>query len=216
PNRHPNCRLHPHQRKILTQSLTPDIDPAPSEASLAAAKALIEAELPSTPSPQLPPFPPPKFSPAIDTELARIASSTALQHLDTKRYEAQELPPAEESSTSTLQPVLSRAYTSHSYLTSRVENLKLLDKHGSNAWLISNYHLENELRSVEKELADTKRQIDEINNLRARRQGEVKGEMNSLEETWKKGVGRVLETEIAVGELKAEIRDELRRRSAQE
>lgn len=150
--------------------------------------------------------------------MARIASATPLAPIDTKRYEAQDLPGPSEPSAATplqLRSVLSKAYTSNAYLKSRIENLALLDKHGANAWLLSNYHSENELRSVEKELADTKRQIDEVNNLRARRQGQVKGEMEGLEETWRKGVGRVLETEIAVEELRAEIRQELRKRSAQ-
>ncbi|GAB0137018.1 hypothetical protein EsDP_00005301 [Epichloe bromicola] len=195
----------------------PYIDASPSETDLQAAAALVQTELATTPAPELPPLPPPNFSPAMVTEMARIASATPLAPIDTKRYEAQDLPGPSEPSTATqqLQSVLSKAYTSNAYLKSRIENLALLDQHGANAWLLSNYHSENELRSVEKELADTKRQIDEVNNLRARRQGQIKGEMEGLEETWRKGVGRVLETEIAVEELRAEIRQELRKRSAQ-
>jgi pre-mRNA-splicing factor SPF27 len=37
--------------------------------------------------------------------------------------------------------------------------------------------------------------------------------MHTLEETWRKGVGRVLETEVAVEELKEQIRNEMRNRS---
>ncbi|KAG6006795.1 hypothetical protein E4U21_006686 [Claviceps maximensis] len=199
----------------------PYIDPEPSKEALEAAKALIREEQLSTPAPKLAPLPPSNFSPAIATEFARIATSTPLSPLDTKRYEAQNLPPRTsdgESSSApaeTVQSVLSKAFTSHAYLASRMENLVLLDKHGANAWLLSNYHLESELRALEADLADTKRQIDEVNFVRARRQGDVKGELDSLEDTWRKGVGRVLETEIAVEGLRAEMRDELRKRSAQ-
>lgn len=70
------------------------------------------------------------------------------------------------------------------------------------------------MRSIEAELAQTKREIDLVNNERATRQNEVKGELLGLEETWKKGVGRVLETEIAVEELRQQIRDELKKQSA--
>ncbi|KAG6146758.1 hypothetical protein E4U28_008443 [Claviceps purpurea] len=195
----------------------PYIDPAPSAQYLETAKLLIQQALSST-QPQPPPPPPqsppsPKFSPAITTELSRIASSTPLPPLDTTRYEVQDLSPNAQSSTEQLQAVLSKAYTSHAYLESRIENLTLLDKHGANAWLLSNYHLESELRRLEGELAHTKRQIDEVNALRARRQEDVKGELESLESTWRKGVGRVLETEIAVEALRAEVREELRRQS---
>ncbi|KAG5927550.1 hypothetical protein E4U53_002849, partial [Claviceps sorghi] len=135
------------------------------------------------------------------------------------RYEAQDLPPLKQedpsSNAEALRCVLSRAFTSHAYLASRVENLALLDRYGANAWLLSNYHLENEVRALEAELADTKRQIDEVNYLRAQRQGDVRGELESLEETWRRGVGRVLETEIAVEGLRAEMREELRKTSAQ-
>ncbi|KAG6052829.1 hypothetical protein E4U17_005322 [Claviceps sp. LM77 group G4] len=195
----------------------PYIDPAPSAQYLETAKSLIQQALSSTqPPPPPPPSPPsPKFSPAITTELSRIASSTPLPPLDTTRYEAQDLPSNAQSSTEQLRSVLSKAYTSHAYLESRIENLTLLEKHGANAWLLSNYHLESELRRLEGELVDTKRQIDEVNALRARRQEDVKGELESLESTWRKGVGRVLETEIAVEALRAEVREELRRQSEQ-
>ncbi|KAG5925124.1 hypothetical protein E4U42_004463 [Claviceps africana] len=197
----------------------PYIDAAPSKQALEAAKALIRDEQLSTPPPNLPPLAKPNFSPLMTEELARVASSTALPPFDTKRYEAQDLPPLDpedpSSNSQALRSVLSKAFTSHAYLASRVENLALLDRHGANAWLLSNYHLENELSALESELADTKRQIDEVNYLRAQRQGDVKGELESLEETWRKGLGRVLETEIAVEGLRAEMREELRKRSAQ-
>lgn len=40
--------------------------------------------------------------------------------------------------------------------------------------------------------------------------------MLSLEDNWRKGVSKVLETELAVEELKAQIRDELRKKAAAE
>lgn len=85
--------------------------------------------------------------------------------------------------------------------------------HGRNAWLLSNYHLEDQLRSLERDLADTKRDIDLVNAARASRQTDVKAEMQGLEQNWRAGVGRVLETEIAVQELKEQIRQELRNKA---
>ncbi|KKO97040.1 breast carcinoma amplified sequence 2 [Trichoderma harzianum] len=211
----------------------PYIDPEPSSEALSAARALIAAEQ-STFSPPPPPSsstPPkePTFSPAIAAELARIASSAPSQPLDLSRYEAQELPPpptkkstrSKKSSSSAAasaveasrQP-LSNAFISSSYLSSRAQNLSLLDSHGRNAWLLSNYHLEAELRSLERDLAATKRDMDLLNAARASRQNEVKGEMQGLEQNWREGVGRVLETEIAVQELREQIRQELRSRAA--
>ncbi|KAJ4860247.1 breast carcinoma amplified sequence 2 (BCAS2) domain-containing protein [Trichoderma breve] len=207
----------------------PYIDPEPSSEALSAARALIAAEQstfspppPSSSSPQEP-----NFSPAIAAELARIASSAPSQPLDLSRYEAQELPPpptkkstrskkssAAASAVEASRQPLSNAFISSSYLSSRAQNLSLLDSHGRNAWLLSNYHLEAELRSLERDLAATKRDMDLLNAARASRQNEVKGEMQGLEQNWREGVGRVLETEIAVQELREQIRQELRSRAA--
>ncbi|KAL6690264.1 Pre-mRNA-splicing factor SPF27 [Trichoderma pleuroticola] len=206
----------------------PYIDPEPSSEALSAARALIAAEQ-STFSPQPPSSTPEStFSPAIAAELARIASSAPSQPLDLSRYEAQDLPPpptkkstrskkskaSSASSAEASRQPLSNAFVSSSYLSSRAQNLSLLDAHGRNAWLLSNYHLEAELRSLERDLAATKRDMDLLNAARASRQTDVKGEMQGLEQNWREGVGRVLETEIAVQELREQIRQELRSRAA--
>lgn len=152
----------------------------------------------------------------MQTELQRVASQTPLDTFDTGRYEAQEAPAAGEegSSAEALRQPLERTYVSSSYLVSRNQNLALLDRAGKNAWLLSNYHIEAELRAIEAELAATKREIDLVNNERAMRQNDVKAEIQGLEETWRNGVGRVLETEIAVEELRSKIREELKAKSA--
>jgi pre-mRNA-splicing factor SPF27 len=122
------------------------------------------------------------------------------------RYEAQELDGDDAA------PVLRRAYTSAAYLDARVQNLRLLERHGANAWLLGNYQLEGELRRVEAQLAHARREIDEVNAARQRRQADVKGELVGAEEAWRAGVGKVLEAEVAVEEMRALVRDELRKR----
>lgn len=114
-----------------------------------------------------------------------------------------------------MREVLDSAHVSDAYLAARRQNLELLDRHGKNAWLIGNHQLEAELRMLEKELGDVKREVDIVNLERQRRQEEVRAEIQMLEETWKKGIGRVLETEVAVEELKREIREELRAKGVQ-
>ncbi|KAJ6443337.1 BCAS2 family protein [Purpureocillium lavendulum] len=240
----PSPALHHVRTLWLTLVFSPlstDIDPEPSPEALAAARALISAEQTASEPPSLPPLREPSFSSALTTELARVASSTPLQPLSLSRYEAQELPPAPASAPAAstrrsrrgsasstaaaraassyindeLRPVLSNAYVSAAYLAARNQNLALLDRHGANAWLLSNYHLEESLRAVERDLADVKRDMDLVNAARQRRQEDVRAEMLMLEESWRKGVGRVLETEVAVEELKAQVREELKNRSAQ-
>lgn len=194
-----------------------DIDPEPTPSARAAARALIAAEPP--PASELPPPAarddrPCLLTPALAAEVARVSAGEPAQPLSVSRYKAQEPPSPAASSARELRPVLENAYVSAAYLASRAQNLALLDRHGANAWLISNHQLENHLRRVERDLADTKRRIDEVNAQRAKRQQDVSAELLTLDDTWRRGVGRVLKTEVAVEELKAQIRDELRRRSA--
>ncbi|KAH8178977.1 breast carcinoma amplified sequence 2 (BCAS2) domain-containing protein [Sarocladium implicatum] len=195
------------------QSL-PYIDKDPSEQSLAAARALIAAEATAATSPSPSTLLPPsaseslKLSPALTTELQRVSSSTPLSPLDLSRYEAQE--PLSTTGATNLLPPLQNAAISSTYLSSRAQNLALLDAHGKNAWLLGNNELEAELRRLEAELAEIKADVDKVNVERRRRQEEVRGEMELLEDGWRKGVGRVLETEVAVEELRAKIREELK------
>jgi pre-mRNA-splicing factor SPF27 len=66
---------------------------------------------------------------------------------------------------------------------------------------------------LEGDLGAVRADIDVVNIQRRRRQEEVRGEVEALDKGWREGVGRVLETEIAVEELRKQIRQELKRRT---
>ncbi|KAI1273482.1 Pre-mRNA-splicing factor SPF27 [Xylaria sp. FL0933] len=151
-------------------------------------------------------------------ELDRISKKEPLKAIDLSRYEAQDSPfpsPSTSSSTSTspsdLIPSLSRAYATHTYLEGRQTHLRLLDAYGKNAWLVGNWQAEADLAALERELAATRKEIDVVNIQRRRLQDEVGEELRGLEETWKKGVGRVLETEVATEALRQQVLEKQRR-----
>ena len=117
-------------RRTIHESL-PYVDPDPTPAQRAAAQALIDAELDAFPPaagdhPDLPAAHTPRFTPALEAELARIADSpdpakpTPLRAIDTRRYEAQD---DEEDDApkdrSTLEASLARAHTLHAYQIGR-------------------------------------------------------------------------------------------------
>ncbi|KAK5658559.1 hypothetical protein OQA88_1952 [Cercophora sp. LCS_1] len=194
----------------------PYIDHPPSPTSLSAAEALITAEralIPDDPHHALlPPPHQPNLTPLLTSEYTRVARGEKLNALDLSRYEAPETP-STDAAPEELTALLSRAYASHAYVSSRRAHLALLDSYGKNAWLIGNWHLEGELKAIEKELAETKKAIDVLTLQRKTAQGEVGGEIHGLEETWKRGIARVLETEAAAESLRREIL-ETRRESA--
>ncbi|KAK1971694.1 breast carcinoma amplified sequence 2 [Colletotrichum sublineola] len=193
----------------------PYIDDEPTPEEREASLALIQAELATSSPPPAPTYKEPSFSPLIELELERVASKQPLKAINLERYQTQE-PFSDSGKPSTaedrerLADALRKAYISFTYLDIRAQNLRLLDKWGKNAWLIGNWGLENELKALERDLAETKRLIDVLTVARRRQQEEVAAEMKGLEETWKKGVGRTLETEIAIEQLRREVLEEMR------
>jgi len=71
--------------------------------------------------------------------------------------------------------------------------------------LVGNAQLEAILEALERELAGVKAEVEEVNRLRKAAQESVRGEMVVLERTWREGVGKVLEVEVAAEKVRAEI-----------
>ncbi|KAJ4405839.1 hypothetical protein N0V91_004948 [Didymella pomorum] len=202
----------------------PYVDTQVDEAGLAAARAAIAADIrtagvdtsDSHPAliPALQQYTP-HFSSLIEREHARLDGNPAskLSGIDLKRYEDLDAPENTSPTTDEDQPellakwnrALKQAYTSSEYVQGRLTQLGLLERFGKNAWLVGNSQLEDMLKSIEAELADVRKQHEEVETLRRTQQESVHGEIKTLEETWKKGVGRVLETEVAAEGLKQQI-----------
>jgi pre-mRNA-splicing factor SPF27 len=132
--------------------------------------------------------------------------------IDLTRYEAPEPPSGtsatEEEASRALnewRQTLQRAYTASSHLSMRQANLALLEENGKNAWLIANSQLEEMLRNVEKELAETRGAVETVHKERKIAQDSSKGELVGLEETWKRGVGSTLDVEVAAESLRMRI-----------
>lgn len=191
----------------------PYIDVEPTADERAAALALIVAESDAAATrehPSLPPAPIYNFSHLILSELDRVHEKIPLQAIDLSRYESLERSSLTESETASWHSALCSTYVSQSYLKNRQHNLDLLDKYGKNAWLLGNSQLEDILKNLERELADKKAEIDKCVIQRIFAQKAVTSEIKGLEETWKRGVGAVLETEVAAEYLLEKILDSLR------
>lgn len=157
----------------------------------------------------------PTFSPALEQEHARLQAdaTSKLSAIDLARYEDLEAPPNTSPTSDEDKPellaqwtaALKKAYTSSEYVNARLTELGLIEKFGKNAWLIGNSQQEDILKSIEAELADVRKQKEDVEALRRQQQESVHGEIKTLEETWKRGVGRVLETEVAAEGLKQQI-----------
>ncbi|EME46489.1 hypothetical protein DOTSEDRAFT_126513 [Dothistroma septosporum NZE10] len=191
----------------------PYIDARPSSEALHAANALVQAEVDPHSASQLhqaiPAQREPQFSGLIQAEHARIASGQPREGgLDLSRYEL--LDPPAEGDAEAWKTTLQKAYVSAEYLRGREINLGLLETYGKNAWLMGNSQLEDELRALERELQQSNLDHDEVEQARRSAQGNAAGEMQGLEEGWRTGVGRMIETQAAAERLRHEILDKKR------
>ncbi|KIW02641.1 uncharacterized protein PV09_06081 [Verruconis gallopava] len=195
-----------------------ELQPQQRDAIVAQVRAEIPPNAAETLHPRIPVAYEPHFSPLIEAELERIASKAEKQPgtgIDVSRYEADalEAPPRTSPHSDERHPEilaqwrqkLQRAYGLKTYLDGRLVNLNLLETYGKNAWLIGNSQLEEEVRSLDRELAEMKRQVEEVEEQRRRKQEAVKGEMEGLEESWRRGVRGIVEVELATEGLKQEI-----------
>lgn len=157
----------------------------------------------------------PTYSDFVEREHARLDDdpTSKMSGIDLKRYEDLDAPENTNPTSDEDRPellerwnkALKQAHTSDEYVQGRLTQLGLLEKFGKNSWLVGNSQLEDVLKRIEGELADVRKQQEEEETLRRSQQDNVHGEIKTLEETWKKGVGRVLETEVAAEGLKQQI-----------
>lgn len=204
----------------LIQSQTdhlPYIDQAPSTEALAAANALIQAELAPESTTDIhssiPTFREPQFSSLVDTEHAMLAEGKPRETgVDLSRYEALDAPEA-GSDIAIWRATLQKAHASAEYLRGRETNLALLETYGKNAWLVGNNQLEGLLKGLEAEIEAARIELENIERERRDRQLGVQGEVESLERGWREGVGRLIEVLAAAEGLKGEIL-ELKRKGA--
>ncbi|KAL9109695.1 MAG: hypothetical protein Q9227_005733 [Pyrenula ochraceoflavens] len=205
--------IHCHVRNFLHKDCNipncfTDIDVEPSDQDRIKAERLIASEL--SPAHEnalhslIPPLPTSKFSSLFEQELERKAVDKPIEGgIDLSRYEAPEAPSGSESQD--WKAILQRAYALSSYLSGRLTNLSLLEEHGKNSWLIGNWQLEENLRAFEKDLAQLKSSTDEVNRARKAAQQGSMGEIGALEEAWRKGIGKIIEVELATDGLRKEI-----------
>jgi pre-mRNA-splicing factor SPF27 len=140
--------------------------------------------------------------------------------IDLSRYEAPDPPSASSTAGKPQADVLDdwhnalqKAYTSSSHLSTRHENLSLLEEFGKNSWLIGNSQLEEILRDLEKVLASTKVATLAVHKQRKMTQEARKGELVGLQDTWKRGIGGIIDVEIAAENLRMEILERRRLQS---
>jgi pre-mRNA-splicing factor SPF27 len=158
----------------------------------------------SEPHPNLPSIPEPSFSELITDAVEHAGSGKPREGgIDMSRYEEPDEPSSEDDAT-VWREALRNAYVLNAYVNGRHINLALLEEYGKNAWLLGNSHIDGILKGLDQELAELKEEVDTINRQRKTAQESSHGEIQSLEETWKKSIGRLVEVQLATDKLRRE------------
>lgn len=187
-----------------------DIDGDISQAQRDAANKLLRRELPRDSTTRLHPaiadLPDTRLTPTLQQEIDRVAAGRSFSGgIDLGRYEASEEISA-DSDVEVIKSTLRTTYTNISYLRDREANIALLENYGKNSWLIGNSHLEDVQKRLDSELTSLKTQSENTNRERKTLQEDAQGELVGLAETWKKGIDKIIQTQLACDELEQQLK----------
>ncbi|KAJ1029643.1 hypothetical protein NDA13_002886 [Ustilago tritici] len=144
--------------------------------------------------------------PDLRAELERVASGQPSSHtLDSQRYT---LPAPEGGNGAPLeawQTAVDSAHAQLGHMDVRLKNVELMKKYGSNAWRLSNFQQEQDIRLLSEQVDAIKGETNEINRLRQKDQTEAGSKLATLEKRWTELISRGLQLEVANITTQSEI-----------
>lgn len=100
---------------------------------------------------------------------------------------------------------LLNAYTALEYTLGRKDNVALLDEFGRVQWLVGNDELDQIVKAVDRQLAASRTELEQINQNRKRKQVAVSDTLGYLEKRWKSLLGDVVDVGVKNAILEAEL-----------
>ncbi|KAL4428227.1 hypothetical protein ABPG75_002316 [Micractinium tetrahymenae] len=187
-----------------------------SPAEKAAVDKLIEEEMrssskkPSDYLSELPPLPEPRYKgdELLEKEMARVAAGEAMQAMDTVRYNLDPPPPSRRNDFNAWRAALDNAYAQLEHQYNRLLNLELLLKFGPDSWRMHNEALSSfvtRLQASLDQLAQVRRQVDDLNRERKLQQHAAGAELGALEAEYLGLVHKNAEIDAACRGLEAEV-----------
>jgi pre-mRNA-splicing factor SPF27 len=138
-------------------------------------------------------------------ELERIKNQKPMEVLNMKRYELPPPPPNRLNDLNAWTDAVNNSQAQLEHQANRIVNLKLMNIYGAEAWKSYNGVLELNLQKAQKELAQLRKQIQEINYGRKRAQTDAGQKLGHLETNWVGLVSKNYEIEQACVQLEQEI-----------
>ena len=144
--------------------------------------------------------------PDLRAELERVASGQPSSHtLDSQRYTLPAPEGGDGAPLEALQTAVDSAHAQLGHMDVRLKNVELMKKYGSNAWRLSNFQQEQDIRLLSEQVDAIKGETNEINRLRQKDQTEAGSKLATLEKRWTELISRGLQLEVANITTQSEI-----------
>ncbi|XP_077998283.1 pre-mRNA-splicing factor SPF27-like [Glandiceps talaboti] len=154
-------------------------------------------------------LPPPDYSSfeteVMKNEFERLGSRQPMEMLSMKRYELPQPPPGRQNDLAAWNECVENSMAQLEHQATRIQNLELMSKYGSNAWRAHNELLVKMLELSQKQLQDIRKEIQEINWKRKNDQVKAGSQISGLETSWVQLVTKNYEIERAILELEREV-----------
>jgi len=141
----------------------------------------------------------------MKAELDRVAARQPMDTLSMKRYELPTPPAGKMTDVSAWNECVDNSMAQLEHQRTRIENLDLMLVYGCESWKVYNSVLQNMLTKVQTQLADVKKEIQEVNWARKNQQSQVGDKLKQLESQWVGLVSKNYEIETALVELENQL-----------
>ena len=134
----------------------------------------------------------------MKTEFERLSNRQAMDTLSMKRYELPTPPPGKMTDVQAWTECVDNSQAQLEHQRTRIMNLDLMLDYGGESWKVYNEVLQDMLNKTQAQLADVKKNIQEINWSRKNQQTQVGDRLKQLESNWVGLVSKNYEIEQAV------------------
>ena len=134
----------------------------------------------------------------MKTEFERLSNRQAMDTLSMKRYELPTPPPGKMTDVQAWSECVDNSEAQLEHQRTRIMNLDLMLDYGGESWKVYNEVLQDMLNKTQSQLADVKKNIQEINWSRKNQQTQVGERLKQLEGNWVGLVSKNYEIEQAV------------------
>jgi pre-mRNA-splicing factor SPF27 len=139
------------------------------------------------------------------SEFQRIEGGMRMETMNTKRYELPGPPAGKLSEIQAWQESVDNSFAQLEHQSIRLLNLELLEKYGCEAWKASLENLVGLNAKAQKELAELKKQIQDVNWSRKNKQMQTGEQLNRLNDRWVNLVSCNFDLESAIKQLEQQI-----------